>query len=159
MASNDNTPSLEALLQRLQLLEDKDTLATLLNRYCNTADDHKWDEFADCFVPNGVLGFESWGDVVGVENIAAAARGAEDRFQGLQHSMSNLQFTVNGDTAEGRCYLWFSATMDTSKPHEYHAFGGHYRFKFQRTDKGWKISRMQLKKIWAQNEDTERVFG
>ncbi|KAF6516232.1 hypothetical protein HZS61_003435 [Fusarium oxysporum f. sp. conglutinans] len=65
----------------------------------------------------------------------------------------------NGDTAEGRCYLWFSATMDTSKPHEYHAFGGHYRFKFQRTDKGWKISRMQLKKIWAQNEDTERVFG
>ncbi|KAH6972759.1 hypothetical protein BKA56DRAFT_620133 [Ilyonectria sp. MPI-CAGE-AT-0026] len=148
-----------SLLRRLQLLEDRDALATLLNRYCNTADDHKWDEFANCFIPDGVLGFEKWGDVVGRDKIAAIAGGAEDRFQGLQHSMTNMNFTVNGDEASGTCYLWFAATMDTSKPHEYHAFGGPYKFNFKRTPEGWRISRMQLKKIWAQNEDTQKVFG
>ncbi|KAH7129696.1 hypothetical protein B0J13DRAFT_563248 [Dactylonectria estremocensis] len=148
-----------SLLERLQLLEDKDALATLLNRYCNMADDHKWDEFADCFIPDGVLGFEKWGEVVGRDKIAAISGGAEDRFQGLQHSMTNMNFTVNGDEASGTCYLWFAATMDTSKPHEYHAFGGPYKFNFKRTPEGWRISRMQLKKIWAQNEDTQKVFG
>ncbi|KAF4334395.1 hypothetical protein FBEOM_11787 [Fusarium beomiforme] len=156
MADLDKIRTLE---KRLQLLEDKDALASLLNRYCNTADDHKWDEFAACFVADGILGFEKWGDIVGRENISAAAGGAEDRFQGLQHSMSNMQFTVDGDEASGTCYLWFAATMDTSQPHKYHAFGGSYKFKFRRTSEGWRISRMQLKKIWAQNEDTEKVFG
>ncbi|KAL4737910.1 hypothetical protein BDV11DRAFT_171508 [Aspergillus similis] len=114
--------TLEALQKRLQLLEDKDALNTLLNRYCNSADDHKWDEFASCFVPDGVLGFQNWEDIVGRENIAAGSRNAEDRFQGLQHSMTNVQITVDGDTASARAYLLFAATMDTSKPREYHAF-------------------------------------
>ncbi len=147
------------LQKRLQRLEDKDALATLINRYCKTADDHKWDEFAACFIPDGVLGFENWGTIVGREKIAAASGGAEDRFQGLQHSMTNMEFTVDGDKAVGTCYLWFSATMDTSKPHEYHAFGGPYRFDFTRTPEGWRIARMQMKKIWAQNEDTQGVFS
>jgi 3-phenylpropionate/cinnamic acid dioxygenase small subunit len=151
--------NLESLHKRLRLLEDKDELNTLLNRYCNTADDHKWDEFAACFIPDGVLGFEKWGDIVGRDKIAAAAGGAENRFQGLQHSMTNMQFTINEDTASARCYLWFAATMDTSKPHEYHAFGGHYRFQFKRTSEGWRIARMELHKVWAQNKDTEGVFG
>lgn len=151
--------TLEALQKRLQLLEDKEALATLLNRYCNTADAHQWDDFAGCFTADGILGFENWGDVTGRDKIAAIARNAEDRFQGLQHSMTNMQFTIDGDTAQGTAYLWFAATMDTSKPREHHAFGGHYKFAFRRGSEGWSITRMELKKIWSQNDDTEKVFG
>lgn len=151
--------TLDALLTRLQRLEDKDALATLLNRYCKTADDHQWDDYANCFLPDGILRFESWPEVAGVEKIAAIARNAEDRFQGLQHSMTNMEFVLDGDKAQGTCYLWFSATMDTTKPREHHAFGGHYRFTFKRTSDGWKIATMNLKKIWAQNEDSQQVFG
>lgn len=71
--------TLQSLQKRLQLLEDKEALATRLNRYCNTADDHQGEEFANCFLPDGVLGFEKWGDIVGREKIAVAA-GVEDRF-------------------------------------------------------------------------------
>lgn len=150
---------LQALAKRLRILEDKDAITSLLNRYCNTADDRDWVSFGQCFTEDGVMCFENWGDVVGQEKITAAAGGAEDRFEGLQHSMTNQQVDVNGDEASCRCYLWFAATMDRSKPHEYHAFGGHYRFKFRRTAEGWRISQMQLKKMWAQNEDTEGVFS
>ena len=152
-------PLLESLQKRLRLLEDKDELTTLLNRYCNTADAHQWKAFSECFLPDGVLGFEKWGDIVGNEKIAEISGGAEDRFEGLQHSMTNMQFTVDGNEAKATCYLWFAATMDTSKPHEYHAFGGPYQFWFKRTPQGWRIARMQLKKIWAQNEDVQGVFG
>ncbi|CAI4218912.1 unnamed protein product [Parascedosporium putredinis] len=150
---------LQALEKRLRILEDKDAITSLLNRYCNTADDRDWVSFGQCFTEDGVMCFENWGDVVGQEKITAAAGGAEDRFEGLQHSMTNQQVDVDGDEAACRCYLWFAATMDRSKPHEYHAFGGHYRFKFRRTAEGWRISQMQLKKMWAQNEDTEGVFN
>ena len=151
--------TLESLEKRLRLLEDKDAIMSLLNTYCMSADDHRWEDFGRCFLPDGVLGFEKWGDIVGQQKITAASSGAEDRFQGLQHSMTNMEIKVDGDEATCRCYLWFAATMDTSKPHEYHAFGGPYKFNFKRTPEGWRIARMQLKKIWAQNEDTQKVFG
>lgn len=150
---------IDSLERRLRALEDKDAIVSLLNRYCMLCDTHRWDDFSQCFLPDGRLHFEVWDEVVGPEKIAAIASGAEDRFQGLQHSMTNLDVTVNGDDATCRCYLWFAAIMDTSKPHEYHAFGGPYKFTFKRTTEGWRIATMQLKKIWAQNKDTEGVFG
>jgi 3-phenylpropionate/cinnamic acid dioxygenase small subunit len=150
---------LQALEKRIKLLEDKDAIKTLLNRYCNTADDREWEAFGKCFTEDGVLGFENWGEVVGPAKISDISSNAENRFEGLQHSMTNMQVDVDGDEATCRCYLWFAATKDRKKPNEYYAFGGHYKFNFRRTPDGWRISRMQLKKMWAQNEDTEGVFS
>lgn len=146
------------LQKRLQRLEDKDAILTLLIRYCNTADNHQWDEFAACFLEEGVFKFQDWEDVVGHEKIAALGSGAEDRYQGLQHSMTNIELSIDGDQATGSSYLWFAATLDTSKPHEYHGFGGPYEISFKLTAEGWRIATMRLKRIWAQNPDTEGVF-
>jgi hypothetical protein len=161
-----DTASIIADLQRrLQRLEDKESLASLLNRYCKVADDHQWRAYAETFFEDGTMCFENWGVTRGRDAIEKAAS-VEDRFGGLQHSMTNMEFTLgdDGQTARGTCYLWFAATMDTSKPREHHAFGGHYTFTFARTDApeavgGWLIKTMNLKKIWAQNEDKEGVFG
>lgn len=111
------------------------------------------------FLPDAVVQFDDWDDVVGREKIAALISSAEDRFQGQQHSLTNIELSIDGNEATGNCYLWFAATLDTSKPHNYHGFGGPYRFSFKRTDDGWKIATLKLRKIWAQNPDTEGVFG
>ncbi|KAK5721163.1 hypothetical protein LTR17_014804 [Elasticomyces elasticus] len=151
--------TLEKLQRRLQRLEDHNELAGLLNRYCNTADAKDWDGYAGCYVDDGaVMTFESWGDVVGKDAIKNAAS-VEQRFEGLQHTMTNMQFEVDGaDKATGTAYLWFCATPHTSKPNINYAFGGPYRFEFARTSNGWRIKSMWLRKIWAQGEDTEGVF-
>lgn len=150
---------IQQLQKRLQLLEDKDALATLLNTYCTTADAHDWTAYANTYIDEGaIMTFESWGDIAGKENIAKAAS-AEQIFEGLQHTMTNMEFQVNGDKATGSAYLWFCATPETAKPEMHYAFGGPYRFEFQRTSKGWRISHMRLKKIWAQGKDTKGVFG
>lgn len=150
---------IEKLQKRLQILEDKDALATLLNRYCNIADAKDWQGYADTYTDDGIMTFESWGDVVGKEEIRKASS-AENIFEGLQHSMTNMQFEVDGsDTATGTAYLWFAATPETAKPETHYSFGGPYKFEFRKTSGGWRISRMRLKKIWAQGKDTKGVFG
>lgn len=147
------------LQSRLRRLEDKDAIMTLLNRYCKLADTHQWADYSSCFLEDGVVQFDDWEAVVGREKIRALISSAEDRFQGQQHSLTNVELDIDGDHATGTCYLWFAATLDTSKPHEYHGFGGPYELSLQRTVDGWKIARLKLRKIWAQNKDTEGVFG
>ncbi|EXJ63551.1 uncharacterized protein A1O5_11312 [Cladophialophora psammophila CBS 110553] len=155
----DQSKIIEQLQARLQLLEDKDALATLLNQYCTTADAHDWKGYADTYIDEGaIMTFESWGDIVGKDKIAKAAS-AEQIFEGLQHTMTNMQFQVDGDKAKGTAYLWFCATPEIAKPEIHYAFGGPYSFDFKRTSKGWKISYMRLKKIWAHGKDTKGVFG
>lgn len=156
---SDQTKVIERLQERLQILEDKDALAALLNRYCNIADAKDWEGYADCYIDDAVMTFESWGDTVGKKAIAEAAS-VEQPFEGLQHSMTNMQFQVNGsDQATGTAYLWFCATPETAKPEVNYAFGGPYKFQFARTNEGWRISRMRLRKNWAQGKDTKGIFG
>ncbi|KAK7752008.1 hypothetical protein SLS62_005970 [Diatrype stigma] len=134
------------------------TLADLQRRL-QKLEDKEWDAYANCFLENGAVKFESGGDVIGRANIGAQMSSIGNRFQGLLHSLTNIDLVIDGDQATGSCYLWFAAIMDTSKPHEYHGFGGPYMLEFSRTDAGWKIASVQLKKVWAQNPDTEGVFG
>jgi uncharacterized protein (TIGR02246 family) len=154
----DSAQIIKSLEARLRVLEDKDELTALLNRYCNIADAKDWDGYANTFAEDGVMTFEGWGDTVGRAAISKAAS-AEQIFDGLQHSMTNMQFEVDGDKATGTSYLWFAATPDTKEPEMNYAFGGPYKFEFQRAERGWEITRMRLKKIWAQGKDTKKVFG
>ncbi len=147
------------LQERLQVLEDKEGLRSLLHAYCLRPDNYGFEGYANTFTEDGSMEFEKWPKVVGREAITKASS-VERRFQGLQHTMTNLEFSITGpDTAIGTSYLWFAATPDVSKPEIHYAFGGPYTFDFKRTSEGWRISRMRLRKIWAQGEDTEKAFG
>ncbi|KAK3934356.1 hypothetical protein QBC46DRAFT_427659 [Diplogelasinospora grovesii] len=147
------------LQRRLQRLEDKDAIISLLHRYCKMADSHQWADYAACFAEDGVVRFEEWDDVVGRDQIAALISSGLGRFRGLQHSLTNIDLAISGDTATGTCYLWFAATLDTAKPHEHQGFGGPYEMTFRRTAEGWKISTLKLRKIWAQNTDSDGPIG
>lgn len=154
----DSTQLIQSIQKRLQILEDKEALAVLLNRYCSIADAKDWQGYASTFAEDGHMTFEDWGTIHGREAIAKAA-GAEQIFDGLQHSMTNVNFEVNGsDTAKGSAYLLMFATPDTKVPDTNYMFGGPYKFEFRRGNSGWEITSMRLKKIWAVGQDTEGVF-
>jgi hypothetical protein len=155
----NTTELIQSLQRRVQTLEDKDALISLLNRYCNIADEKDWEGYARTFAEDGKMTFEEWGTVSGRANIAKAAS-VEQRFEGLQHSMSNMQFNMDGsDTATGTAYLWFCATPDTKNPGINYAFGGPYKFEFHRGGSGWEITSMKLRKTWAMGQDTEGIFS
>ncbi|KEF51666.1 uncharacterized protein A1O9_12301 [Exophiala aquamarina CBS 119918] len=155
----DQTDRIGQLERRLRVIEDREQLGALLNRYCYIADARDWKSYSETFTEDGSMHYESWPEVRGREAIAKAAS-AENIFEGLQHSMTNFQFEVDGsDRATGRSYLWFAATPRTANPADNYSFGGPYHFDFVRTSEGWRISRMRLKKIWAHGQDSLGVFG
>lgn len=155
----DQAEYIARLEKRLRILEDKEELGSLLNRYCYIADMKDWKGYSETFTVDGSMHYESWPEVRGREAIAKAAS-AETIFEGLQHSMTNFQFEVDGsDRATGRSYLWFAATPKTSQPRDNYSFGGPYNFDFVRTPEGWRISKMRLRKIWANGHDSLKVFG
>ncbi|KAJ5757977.1 uncharacterized protein N7511_006671 [Penicillium nucicola] len=153
-----NEPLVQSLLQRLRILEDKDALWTLMNRYCNVVDNRDFKAFANMYTEDGVMEFEEWGQIKGREQIEKITS-VEGAFQGLQHNLTNLQFEVDGsDEATGSAYLSFYATPDLSKPEVNYAFGGPYKFSFRRTAAGWKVARHNLRKNWSQGVDTTGHF-
>lgn len=155
----DQAKTIEQLEKRLRILEDRDQLTALLNQYCYIADAKDWKGYSETFIEDGAMHYESWPAVRGRAAIEKAAS-AEQIFEGLQHSMTNMQFEIDGsDKATGRAYLWFAATPETTKPSITYSFGGPYNFDFVRTSEGWRISQMRLRKIWAFGEDTKKVFG
>ncbi|KIY00649.1 uncharacterized protein Z520_03312 [Fonsecaea multimorphosa CBS 102226] len=156
MSSRDAV--IEALERRLKILEDKDALWTLMNRYCYTCDNYMFQEFANFFTEDATLNFEEWGELKGREAILKATE-VEGAFQGLQHSMTNIAFHVDGsDAASATGYLNFYATPDRSKPEIHYGFGGPYSFTYRRTQDGWKVTSQRLRKHWAQGEDTKGLF-
>ena len=155
----DHTQLVLDLQRRLQRLEDKDAIVSLLHRYCKMADSHQWADYAACFAEDGVVRFDDWNDVVGRDQIASLIGGGLGRFQGLQHSLTNIDLAIDGDAATGNCYLWFAATLDTTKPHEHQGFGGPYELSFARTAEGWRIASLKLRKIWSQSTDNEAPIG
>jgi 3-phenylpropionate/cinnamic acid dioxygenase small subunit len=130
----------------------------LRTEYCQRPDEHDFKGYAECFTEDGTMQFEEWGQVKGRAAIERAAS-VERAFEGLQHSITNVQLEVDGsDTATGRANLMFFATPSVSKPEVNYAFGGPYQFKYRRTSEGWRLTSMKLRKVWAQGEDTTGSF-
>jgi len=96
----------EALLGRLQVLEDREAIRELKARYCDICDDgHNAARIAEIFAEDGVWESERLGRFVGREAIRAqfVRFGRDIAFS--QHMVTNPVITVDGDTATGRWYF------------------------------------------------------
>jgi ketosteroid isomerase-like protein len=149
---------LDDVRRRLHVLEDKEALAGLMNRYCRTSDAKDWDAWMRCFVEDAEFEFGPFGTHVGREKIREVCEAAEAPYRDMQHSMTNMQFEIDGDTATGTAYLWFAGVPDPSNPAEHFDIGGPYRWEFRRTDEGWLLSRMHLRMAWTRGNEDASVF-
>jgi ketosteroid isomerase-like protein len=142
----------EELLTRLRQLEDKDALASLLNRYAHAVDAFDWEAWGVCWAPDAVADFGRSGPVEGRDAIVGRSRAAQDVYRdrgGMQHLLANLELTVNGDTAEGSGNLLFSSSPDSAGAPPDSAVCGKYRWEFVRAAEGWQIKRAWLRRVWS----------
>lgn len=145
--------------QRIRVLEDKEALAALMNRYCRTADEKDWMAWSLCFVEDAEFDFGPFGHHFGRDKIRDVCSEAEAPYLDMQHSMTNMQFEVDGDTATGTAYLWFAGVPDPKDPSQHFDIGGPYRWEFRRTDEGWRLTRMSLRIAWTQGSQDASVFS
>jgi hypothetical protein len=140
----------EELLARLRELEDKQALASLMNRYVEAVDSFDWEAWGACWAVDAIADFGRSGRLDGRERIVAMARERQEAYRargGMQHLVANLEFAVTGDTAEGYGNLLFSAALQSPQPH--YAICGKYHWEFGRGADGWRITRAQLRRIWT----------
>jgi hypothetical protein len=155
-ALTDYVQQLEA---RLRVLEDKEALGALMNRYCRTSDAKDWYAWSLCFVEDAEFEFGPFGTHHGRQKIREVCEAAEEPYLSMQHSMTNMQFEIDGDTATGTAYLWFAGVQDPQNPSKHYDIGGPYEWTFRRTPEGWRLSRMHLRVVWTQGDQEQSVFG
>ncbi|OCK77446.1 hypothetical protein K432DRAFT_304216 [Lepidopterella palustris CBS 459.81] len=156
--TSSSTELIQALQSRLQSLEDKEAIRSVLNQYCIRPDLQDFTGYAELYVEDGIMGFDQWGDVRGREAIANACA-AESVYESLLHIMTNMEISLDGpDTASASARVWFCVTPKVSRPDINYAFGGPYNFTFVKRHDGWKIKTMKLRKVWSMGQDTEGVF-
>jgi ketosteroid isomerase-like protein len=141
----------EELSARLQEVEDKQAIASLLNRYVVAVDSFDWDGWGRCWAPEAVANFGRHGELVGREAIVTAARNRQTIYQdqgSMQHILVNVELKVRGDTAEGGGNLVFVSALERPGGPPDHALGGRYRWIFTRDADGWAIARAELRRAW-----------
>lgn len=148
------------LESRLQLLEDELALRRLINAYTKRGDAFDWKGWADLFTENAVFTVPgAFGALRGRQEIHDIPKSRLDGvFAATQHYILNLDFDVNGDSAEGTGYLIYTAVTDKNKPSEFYMSGGHYKWTFTRTRAGWLIAKAHLDFLWNNSSGTDSVF-
>jgi SnoaL-like protein len=85
----------------------------------------------------------------GHDALVEQARRRHSRDDGVQHIITNLITDVAGDQATGRANLLVSFARTGPDDPAPLLIGEVYRFAFQRTPPGWRISRLTTTRTWS----------
>jgi ketosteroid isomerase-like protein len=134
--------SLEA---RVRLLEDAEEIRTLDAAYCRLLDDGDWPGLVQLFTPDGT--FDGLSVVTGRNALLAFFAGlADGGLTAFWHHVSNVEITVEGDTADVRSLLWQPCVVDGVP----HVAAGRYTDLLVRTGEGWRYAVKQVRFFyWA----------
>lgn len=144
----DAMVSLAEVVERLRLLEDKEAVAALMNRYFRAADAKDWQAWSRCWAEDGTLDFGPFGTHHGRDAIRDVCSRAEAPYAAMQHSITNLQVEVDGDRAHATAYLWFAGVTDPDRRSLHFDCGGPYDLGFTRTGQGWQVQSVRLDVTW-----------
>jgi hypothetical protein len=92
----------------------------------------------------------------GHDALVERARRRHSRDDGVQHIITNLITDVTGDDAAGRANLLVSFARTGPADPAPLLIGEVYRFAFQRTPQGWRISRLTSTRTWSLNQPHEQ---
>lgn len=137
--------------ERLTEVESKLALYDLMHDYQRLGDEKRYREWAECWTEDAV--FEnSFGSLQGKREIFEACDGQMKVFQDQEHLVGNTRFRVSGDEATGTGVLIFIGVPDVGQPGEHVITGGHYDWRFRKTDDGWKINYAYLRFVWSKGD-------
>ena len=150
-APTTQAPSMEALLARIQRLEDKQALENLLVVYAQGSDkQNDPDIMVPLFTEDAVFDIGSgYGTYVGHAAIRKFLEGAPDIIKWSLHYMISPRIDIGADgrTAKVFCYLWEIANMQNRNGDlEPVLIGGTYHNDAVKLANGeWKFSHVRLR--------------
>lgn len=135
-------------------LSDRWDLQDLVTRYATCIDARDFDGLDRVFTPDASVSYEASG---GPADTYSAVRDwlAEmlPIFAATQHLMGNLEVTLAGDSATGRCMCFNPMALKPveEKDQQVFFYGLWYLLEFVRSEAGWRISRLSQQQAFHHN--------
>jgi hypothetical protein len=143
------------LSQIVQDLADRAEIIDLESRKGRYADEMRQDQLEDV-VDENVVAFMRNGTVRidGVAAMKARGRDTFADFSHVQHMITNVLVDLNGDSARIRANV-IATHVYANDPTATWVVKGYYTDEAIRTPNGWRLSKVQLNRIWE--EDTGKA--
>ncbi len=137
-------------------MDDIDQICRLKYRYLRTLDTKRWDEFADCFLP------EATGDYNGLvfadrASLVAYMRDNLGEGRLTLHQAHHPEIDVEGDTATGRWYLQDKVIVPEFR---FMLEGAAiYEDRYARTADGWRVAHTGYRRTFEMTYDLADLPG
>lgn len=136
----------------LQEISDRMEIQDLLYAYADIIDQKNFDQLRDIFTEDAFIDYSVYGGAAGtLEEIITFLKEAMTIFPNTHHLNANVQIKVAGDTGSGKVMCFNPQEMDLGETTQTFMLGLWYVDKYQRTDKGWRISERVEEKSWKFN--------
>lgn len=133
---------IESVSKRLNVLEDKDELWSLVNKYYHAVDSGDLDSFAATCAGDDTTISSKFSHVAHQKDILNS--NSETCNQKFDYCICNAVFKIcDSNTANGSAFLFYIRRTPTSKLATYYAIG-RCKFDFKRTNGAWKIAEYNL---------------
>ena len=113
-------------------------IAEVLVRYATGIDRRDWEAFRTCFTDDLLAEYEGIATWNGVDEITDSMVSSHADMGHTMHRISNIAVTVDGDTAEARCYV--DAILMSADGKSGLNPVGFYEDRLVRTTDGWRIA-------------------
>jgi 3-phenylpropionate/cinnamic acid dioxygenase small subunit len=144
-----------------QDLADRMEMQAVLTRYAWALDAREFDRLDDVFTPDAFLDYTTAGGIKGpFPEVKAWLEKVLPFFPAFQHLVTNVEVTIDGDTATSRAGFYNPMGHDRADgTRAYFHCGGEYRDQWVRTDDGWRIKDRFEQTIWTDGEFPAQLPG
>ena len=130
-------------------LADRQAIVDLTHRYCWALDQRDWALLDTVFAADATADLRSASILVGRDAIRHRISTAIEALDGTQHTVTNHQVVVDGDTATARTYLHSQHVRRDVDGSPLFVIAGRYEDDLVRTADGWRITFRRLVEVWT----------
>jgi len=136
------------------LESERRAIVDILVRYCTAIDTGAWHLMADVFLPNARVDYRgAGGPVLGGAETAEWLAENMAKFEVLQHFVSNVQVTQDGDAVRSTAYVHaVHGFKGDDEKLRFFDLGGEYSDRLIETAQGWRISERVLTTKWLRGD-------
>lgn len=136
------------------LESERRAIVDTLIRYCTAIDTGAWTLLGEVFLPNARVDYRgAGGPVLSGAETAGWLEENLARFTILQHYVSNVRVTQEGDEVRSSAYVHaVHGYEDDDGKTRFFDLGGEYRDRLVETSAGWRISERVLSTKWLRGD-------
>ena len=143
--SNSGTGAYRGVMD-LQTLIDRAEITDLLTRYARAVDRQDWGLFRSVFTPDARIDYTQVGGIAGnLDEIVDFLSKAMAMFEAIQHLISNIDITIDGDEAKVTAMVHNPLKLPNTP---LWATGGWYHHELVRTREGWRSRSLIEEASW-----------